>query len=258
MLADITATGVPVGCELLDTISPQMLSDCVSWGAIGARTTESQLHRELASGASFPIGFKNGTDGSLQVAVDAMRSASHPHAFLGVTGAGLAAIVKTRGNKDVHVILRGGTKGTNYDSASVRAAAKQVGSAKGADGHAFLPAAMVDASHANSQKDHRNQPKVIRDVCAQLRSGEKGIFGVMVESNLAEGRQDTPNGKHGLAKGSCSLCCSLDLTQADGKTGVSITDACISWGTTKDLLTELNDAVAARRSATATTNGHSH
>ncbi|ORY72925.1 hypothetical protein BCR35DRAFT_153469 [Leucosporidium creatinivorum] len=247
LLADITDSGMPVGCELLDTISPQFLSDCVSWGAIGARTTESQLHRELASGTSFPIGFKNGTDGSLSVAVDAMRSASHPHAFLGVTESGLAAIVRTKGelprscslavftnlaahtgNRDLHVILRGGTKGTNFDSVSVKAAAASVGKISTAE-IPFLPAAMVDASHANSSKDHNNQPKVIANVCEQLAAGERGIMGVMIESNLEAGNQKTPTGKVGLRR------------------GVSITDACVDWETTKPMLRGLNDAVAARR-----------
>ncbi|KAM0747740.1 3-deoxy-7-phosphoheptulonate synthase [Meredithblackwellia eburnea MCA 4105] len=230
LLADITNTGMPVGCELLDTISPQFLSDCISWGAIGARTTESQLHRELASGVSFPIGFKNGTDGSLGVAVDAMRSASRAHAFLGVTESGLAAIVRTKGNADLHVILRGGTKGTNYDSESVKSAAAAVGKASDSEpGVEFARAVMVDASHANSQKDHNNQPKVIADVCTQLRAGEKGIMGVMIESNLEAGNQKAPNGKVGL------------------KRGVSITDACVDWATTVPILRSLDEAVAARR-----------
>ncbi|GAA6018353.1 hypothetical protein JCM10207_000815 [Rhodosporidiobolus poonsookiae] len=228
LLSEITASGVPVACELLDTISPQYLADVISWGAIGARTTESQLHRELASGTSFPIGFKNGTDGSLGVAVDAMRSASHPHSFLGVTESGIAAIVRTAGNRDVHVILRGGSRGTNYDAESVNSAAEQVKKIATPD-LPFLPAVMVDASHANSQKDHRNQPKVIASVCAQLRAGSQGIMGVMVESNLAEGAQKAPNGREGL------------------KRGVSITDACVDWETTKQLLHDLNDAVVARR-----------
>ncbi|BGP35183.1 hypothetical protein JCM10296v2_007015 [Rhodotorula toruloides] len=228
LLAELTASGVPVACELLDTISPQYLADVISWGAIGARTTESQLHRELASGASFPIGFKNGTDGSLGVAVDAMLSAAHPHSFLGVTESGLAAIVRTAGNRDVHVILRGGSRGTNYDSASVKKAVEQVRKISKPE-LPFLPAVMVDASHANSQKDHRNQPKVIADVCEQMRAGEKGICGIMVESNLDEGAQKAPNGRQGL------------------KRGVSITDACVDWETTKQMLRNLNDAVTARR-----------
>ncbi|SGY12117.1 BQ5605_C011g06394 [Microbotryum silenes-dioicae] len=228
LLSEITHSGVPVGCELLDTISPQFLSDCISWGAIGARTTESQLHRELASGMSFPVGFKNGTDGGLTVAVDAMRSASHPHAFLGVTKSGLAAIVRTKGNQDLHVILRGGSKGTNYDAESVQSAAQQVQKISSTD-IPFLPAVMIDCSHANSRKDHNNQPKVIASVCEQLKKGEKGILGVMIESNLEAGSQKTPNGKNGL------------------KRGVSITDACVDWKTTQTMLKDLNEAVKARR-----------
>ncbi|GAA5995026.1 hypothetical protein JCM5350_005878 [Sporobolomyces pararoseus] len=228
LLSEITSSGVPVALELLDTVSPQFLSDLVSWGAIGARTTESQLHRELASGTSCPIGFKNGTDGSLSVAVDAMRSASHPHAFLGVTESGLAAIVRTAGNPDVHVILRGGTKGTNYDAESVNAAAEAVSKISTSE-KPFLPAVMVDASHANSSKDHRNQPKVTASVSEQIRSGSRAIMGVMIESNLEEGAQKCPNGKVGL------------------KRGVSITDACVSWETTKTMLRELDEAVAIRR-----------
>ncbi|GAA5863397.1 hypothetical protein JCM8547_006969 [Rhodosporidiobolus lusitaniae] len=228
LLSEITSSGVPVACELLDTISPQYLADVISWGAIGARTTESQLHRELASGVSFPIGFKNGTDGSLGVAVDAMRSASHPHSFLGVTESGIAAIVRTAGNRDVHVILRGGSRGTNYDATSVASAASQVKSISSPD-LPFLPAVMVDASHANSSKDHRNQPKVIASVCEQLRGGSAAIMGVMVESNLEEGAQKAPNGREGL------------------KRGVSITDACVDWETTKGLLRDLSEAVKARR-----------
>ncbi|SCV73154.1 BQ2448_7079 [Microbotryum intermedium] len=228
LLSEITHSGVPVGCELLDTISPQFLSDCISWGAIGARTTESQLHRELASGMSFPVGFKNGTDGGLTVAVDAMRSASHPHAFLGVTKSGLAAIVRTKGNQDLHVILRGGSKGTNYDAESVQSAAQQVQKISTSE-IPFLPAVMVDCSHANSQKDHKNQPKAIASVCEQLKKGENGIMGVMIESNLEAGSQKTPNGKNGL------------------KRGVSITDACVDWKTTQAMLKDLNEAVKARR-----------
>ncbi|GAA5899575.1 hypothetical protein JCM6882_001154 [Rhodosporidiobolus microsporus] len=228
LLSEITGSGVPVACELLDTISPQYLADVISWGAIGARTTESQLHRELASGTSFPIGFKNGTDGSLGVAVDAMRSASHPHSFLGVTEQGIAAIVRTHGNRDVHVILRGGSRGTNYDTDSVNSAAAQVKKIATSE-LPFLPAVMVDASHANSQKDHRNQPKVIASVCEQLNAGSTGIMGVMVESNLEEGAQKAPNGREGL------------------KRGVSITDACVDWPTTQKLLHDLNAAILARR-----------
>lgn len=207
----------------------------ISWGAIGARTTESQLHRELASGVSFPIGFKNGTDGSVSVAIDAMGSASHPHAFMGVTEQGLAAIVKTRGNQDVHVILRGGTKGPNFSSEHVRAAATTIEKKRP------WASIMVDCSRmshsysiiytnlilfpadGNSQKNHNNQPLVLADVCAQLAAGEKNIVGVMVESNIHAGRQDVPD------EGVAAL-----------KHGVSITDACVDWETTVEMLDGLN------------------
>ncbi|KAI0759086.1 3-deoxy-7-phosphoheptulonate synthase [Fomes fomentarius] len=226
LLCDLTESGVPVGSELLDTISPQYISDLISWGAIGARTTESQLHRELASGVSFPIGFKNGTDGSVTVAVDAMRSASNPHAFMGVTEQGLAAIVKTRGNKDVHVILRGGTTGPNYGSEHVNAAASSIEKAR-PQNH---PSIMIDCSHGNSQKNHNNQPKVLADICQQLRAGERRITGVMIESHINAGRQDVP------PEGPSAL-----------KHGVSITDACVDWDTTVTMLDDLNLAVGHRR-----------
>ncbi|KAG6877523.1 hypothetical protein C0993_006387 [Termitomyces sp. T159_Od127] len=224
LLCDLTDLGVPVGSELLDTISPQYIADLISWGAIGARTTESQLHRELASGISFPIGFKNGTDGSVSVAIDAMHSASNPHAFMGVTEQGLAAIVKTRGNKDVHVILRGGTKGPNYAAEFVQDASKTILKKR------EWASIMVDCSHGNSQKNHNNQPKVIDDICVQLAAGEKHITGVMIESHINEGRQDVPpEGPAGL------------------KHGVSITDACVDWQRTVAMLDKLNQAVSERR-----------
>ncbi|KAG1851883.1 3-deoxy-7-phosphoheptulonate synthase [Suillus subalutaceus] len=226
LLCDLTDIGVPVGSELLDTISPQYIADLISWGAIGARTTESQLHRELASGVSFPIGFKNGTDGSVNVAIDAMRSASNPHAFMGVTEQGLAAIVKTRGNQDVHVILRGGTKGPNFASEHVRAASKSIEKARPAN-HASI---MIDCSHGNSQKNHNNQPKVVDDICSQLAAGDKNVTGVMIESHINSGRQDVP------AEGPGAL-----------KHGVSITDACVDWECTVGMLDKLNAAVKARR-----------
>ncbi|KAG0707214.1 hypothetical protein DFH29DRAFT_897539 [Suillus ampliporus] len=226
LLCDLTELGVPVGSELLDTISPQYIADLISWGAIGARTTESQLHRELASGVSFPIGFKNGTDGSVSVAIDAMRSASNPHAFMGVTEQGLAAIVKTRGNQDVHVILRGGTKGPNFASEHVRAAAKSIERARPTN-HASV---MIDCSHGNSQKNHNNQPKVVDDICSQLAAGDRNVTGVMIESHINAGRQDVP------AEGPSGL-----------KYGVSITDACVDWECTVGMLDKLNEAVKERR-----------
>ncbi|CAA7261954.1 unnamed protein product [Cyclocybe aegerita] len=234
LLCDLTDLGVPVGSELLDTISPQYIADLISWGAIGARTTESQLHRELASGVSFPIGFKNGTDGSVTVAIDAMHSASNPHAFMGVTEQGLAAIVKTRGNKDVHVILRGGTKGPNFASEHVRKAAEDIAKkSKGmtnSDGGAPFASIMVDCSHGNSQKNHNNQPLVIADICTQLSAGERHITGVMIESHINEGRQDVP------PAGPSAL-----------KHGVSITDACVDWERTAKMLEQLDAAVKKRR-----------
>ncbi|KAI0315107.1 3-deoxy-7-phosphoheptulonate synthase [Amylostereum chailletii] len=232
LLCDLTHLGVPVGSELLDTISPQYISDLISWGAIGARTTESQLHRELASGVSFPIGFKNGTDGSMTVAVDAMRSASNPHAFMGVTEQGIAAIVKTRGNQDVHVILRGGTKGPNYAAEHVKAAAASIEKAR----PHTRPSIMIDCSHGNSEKNHNNQPKVLDSVCAQLVAGDRTITGVMIESHINAGRQDVP------AEGPAAL-----------KYGVSITDACVDWETTVGMLDRLDAAVFQRRQMTIET-----
>jgi len=228
LLCEITEMGVPVGSELLDTVSPQFISDCLSWGAIGARTTESQLHRELASGVSFPIGFKNGTDGSIGVAVDAMRSASNRHAFMGVTNQGLAAIVKTTGNSDLHVILRGGTKGTNYDAQSVQSVENGLRKAR----PQTFPSIMIDASHGNSLKNHNNQPKVVDAIIEQLEAGATSITGVMIESNVHGGRQDVP------AEGPENL-----------KYGISITDACIDWETTVGVLQRLNAGALARSAA---------
>ena len=181
LFVDLTAKGMPIASEMLDTISPQFLADMLSLGAVGARTTESQLHRELASGLSFPVGFKNGTDGTLSVAIDAIGAVKHAHHFLSVTKPGVVAIVGTVGNEDCFVILRGGNQGTNYDAASIQKA-KEALRKKG------LPErVMVDCSHGNSLKDHRNQPKVARVVAEQLENGEEGIMGVMVESNINEG-----------------------------------------------------------------------
>ncbi|KAG9202721.1 3-deoxy-7-phosphoheptulonate synthase [Epicoccum nigrum] len=232
LFVDLTSSGMPIASEMLDTISPQFLADLISLGAIGARTTESQLHRELASGLSFPIGFKNGTDGGLTVAVDAIGSAAAKHHFLGVTKQGLAAITRTSGNEHCFVILRGGSKGTNFDSASIKAARESLRK-KG------LPEVMmVDCSHGNSNKDHRNQPKVAADVADQIRNGETGIVGVMIESNINEGNQKVPpEGPSGLKK------------------GVSITDACIDWDTTVSTLENLAAAVAERRANKGQTNG---
>ena len=181
LFLDLTEKGMPVASEMLDTISPQFVADLISVGAVGARTTESQLHRELASGLSFPVGFKNGTDGSLDVAIDAIGAVEHPHRFLSVTKPGLVAIVGTSGNEDCFVILRGGKKGTNYDKDSIQEA-KTALKAKN-----LRQRLMVDCSHGNSLKDHRNQPKVVNDLAAQIEGGEESIMGVMIESNINEG-----------------------------------------------------------------------
>ena len=221
LLLDLNETGIPAGTEFLDIITPQYVTDLVSWGAIGARTTESQVHRELASGLSCPVGFKNGTDGSVKIAVDALRAASVPHHFLSLRKEGNSAIYTTRGNDACHVILRGG-KQPNFDSASIDAAAAELTAAK-------LPARiMVDFSHANSQKQHKNQLLVGADVCRQLRAGEDRIFGVMIESHLQEGRQDMVAGQ----------------TPVYGR---SITDACLGWDDTEDLIAHLAAAARARR-----------
>ncbi|KAG8529970.1 3-deoxy-7-phosphoheptulonate synthase [Bacidia gigantensis] len=224
LYCDLTRMGLPIASEMLDTISPQFLADLISMGAIGARTTESQLHRELASGLSFPIGFKNGTDGSLTVAIDAVGSASSPHHFMGVTKQGLAAITRTSGNEHGFVILRGGTKGTNFDPDSVKAAREAL---KKKNQKEIM---MIDCSHGNSNKDHRNQPKVAKVIGDQLRQGETAIIGVMIESNIDEGSQKVP------PEGPAAL-----------KKGVSITDACIDWDTTVEVLEQLADAVRSRR-----------
>ena len=183
LFVDLTSKGMPIASEMLDTISPQFLADLLSIGAVGARTTESQLHRELASGLSFPVGFKNGTDGTLGVAIDAIGAVRHPHHFLSVTKPGVVAVVGTLGNEDCFVILRGGTTGTNYDAESIRKA-KEALVKKGCS-----PRVMVDCSHGNSLKDHRNQPKVARTLCDQIEGGEEGIMGVMVESHINEGKR---------------------------------------------------------------------
>ncbi|KAF2834742.1 phospho-2-dehydro-3-deoxyheptonate aldolase, tyrosine-inhibited [Patellaria atrata CBS 101060] len=224
LFVDLTSQGMPIASEMLDTISPQFLADLISLGAIGARTTESQLHRELASGLSFPIGFKNGTDGTLNVAVDALGSAAARHHFMGVTKQGLAAITRTSGNKHCFVILRGGTKGTNYDAENIKAAREAL-KKKGQ-----REVLMVDCSHGNSNKNHNNQPKVAKAISEQLRAGETGIVAVMIESNINEGSQKVPpEGPSGLKK------------------GISITDACINWEVTVDVLEDLAEAVRARR-----------
>jgi 3-deoxy-7-phosphoheptulonate synthase len=224
LLLDLVELGLPSGCEFLDPITPQFTSDLVTWGAIGARTTESQVHRELASGLSMPVGFKNGTDGGVQIAIDAVRAAAHHHRFLGVTEQGLAGIVSTRGNPDCHVILRGGLDGPNYDAIHVQKTLAALRDAK-------LPARlMVDTSHGNSDKDYRRQPSVARDVASQVGQGEAGIIGVMMESFLVDGRQDLKDRRHLVY-------------------GQSVTDACLGWEMTVPVLRELAAAARARRKA---------
>jgi 3-deoxy-7-phosphoheptulonate synthase len=226
LLIDINRLDLPAGSEFLDVISPQYIGDLISWGAIGARTTESQVHRELASGLSAPIGFKNGTDGNIRIATDAIQAAARGHHFLSVHKNGQVAIVQTKGNRDCHVILRGG-KAPNYDAASVAAACKDLEAAK-------LPATlMVDCSHANSSKQHEKQLEVARDIAAQLAAGSRQVFGVMVESHLHAGAQKFTAGKD------------------DAKAlayGKSITDACLGWDDSLALLDSLSAAVLARRS----------
>jgi 3-deoxy-7-phosphoheptulonate synthase len=225
-LLDVLALDLPAGSEFLDPITPQFYADLVSWGAIGARTSESQVHRELSSGLSMPVGFKNGTGGSVQIAVDAIGSAANPHHFLSVTKQGVAAIVATRGNADCHLILRGGKTGPNYDAVSVSEAASMLEAA------GLPPRLMVDCSHANSGKDHRVQPEVARAVAEQIAGGSQSIFGVMIESFLLEGNQShsqqDPSTEH-LVRGQ------------------SITDACLGWEQTAPLFDELAEAVRKRR-----------
>lgn len=221
LLLDLNNLGLPTAGEFLDMITPQYMADFMCWGAIGARTTESQVHRELASGLSCPVGFKNGTDGTIKVAIDAIGAASASHHFLSVTKYGHSAIVETTGNEDCHIILRGG-KTTNFDADSVKTVTEQL------DKSGLNTNIMIDFSHANSSKKFENQMLVCRDVCQQMRDGNSNIFGVMVESHLVEGRQGLVNG--------------IAATY-----GQSITDACIGWQDTETLLSELDQAVAQRR-----------
>ena len=223
LLLGINELGVPAGTEFLDMITPQYIADLISWGAIGARTTESQVHRELASGMSCPMGFKNGTDGSLRIAFEAIKAASQPHHFLSVTKGGISAIVSTNGNEDCHVILRGGRQ-PNFDAASVDAACNEAAEA------ALACRLMIDASHGNSRKNHQNQPGVVEDVAGQIAGGDHRIFGLMIESHLVAGRQDLKPGE--------------PLTY-----GQSITDACVGWEDTVPMLEQLAQAVVRRRLA---------
>jgi 3-deoxy-7-phosphoheptulonate synthase len=248
LFVDLTNRGMPLASEMLDTISPQFLADLLSIGAIGARTTESQLHRELASGLSFPVGFKNGTDGTLGVAIDAIGAVRHPHHFLSVTKPGLAAIVGTVGNEDCFVILRGGTSGTNYDKESIRKAKEKL-VAKG-----LSPRLMVDCSHGNSEKNHKNQPKVARNLADQIEGGEDAIMGVMIESNIDEGRlrvDSTETPLKMVLDANPVSCIGNQKVPPEGKVGlkygVSITDACIGWEDTEKVLEMLAGAVRKRR-----------
>ncbi len=226
VLSAVNNLGLPAATEFLDLITPQYIADLVAWGAIGARTTESQIHRELASGLSCPIGFKNGTDGNVRIAAEAVKSAAQPHHFMAVTKGGRNAIAATTGNSDCHVILRGGVT-PNYDAASVEAAAAVLGKI------GLAPRLMIDASHANSSKQPDNQPKVTADVGRQLAAGENRIIGVMIESNLVAGRQDVVPGR-------------------PLQYGQSITDGCIDWATTETVLHELAEAVDSRRAVRRT------
>jgi len=221
-LLDVLELGLPTGTEFLDPISPQFLADLISWGAIGARTSESQVHRELASGLSMPVGFKNGTDGTIQIAIDAIRSAANPHHFLSVTKQGVAAIVSTKGNPDCHVILRGGVSGPNYSADAVAPVVEDLESA-GLPGRL-----MVDCSHANSDKDHLRQPVVVSDLAGQIGEGSRSVCGVMLESFLVDGSQNHESGEEQIY-------------------GMSITDKCMSWERTEPLFTELAEAVRKRR-----------
>lgn len=222
LLLNIASIGLPAATEFLDTISPQYVADLISWGAIGARTTESQIHRELASGLSMPIGFKNGTGGSIQIALDAIQSSSRPHHFLGVTKQGISAIVSTNGNEDCHLVLRGSQRGPNYDSNSIKEVTEIL------ETQCFPRYLMVDCSHGNSQKNYRNQPSVAQNLCEQISAGSLHISGVMLESNLVEGNQK------------------LGPIQSMTR-GQSVTDACISWETTEEVLEGLAAAVRERR-----------
>lgn len=220
LLVELAEMGLPLATEALDPISPQYIQDCISWSAIGARTTESQTHREMSSGLSCPVGFKNGTDGSLEVAVNALQSVAHPHNFLGIDYAGRVAIIRTRGNAYGHVVLRGGNGRPNYDSVSVALAEQELKKA------GIKPNIMIDCSHANSNKDPALQPLVLENVTNQILEGNRSIIGLMVESNIGWGNQKMPE----------------DLSQL--QYGVSITDACIDWDTTEHALKTMNEKLA--------------
>ena len=221
LLSKVTEMGLPVATEMLDPITPEYLADLLSWGAIGARTTESQTHREMASGLSFPIGFKNGTDGNLQIAIDAMKAALHPHSFLGINRDGLTSIVQTTGNPDVHMVLRGGSNKPNYSPEDIAKAEEMLAKA------GLTPTVMVDCSHGNSEKRYDRQPAVLKSVVDQIEAGNRSISGVMIESYLKEGNQPLPK------------------NLADLVYGVSITDSCINWETTEAALREAHQRLKA-------------
>ena len=223
LLSKMTALSVPVANEMLDPITPEYVADLISWGAIGARTTESQTHREMSSGLSFPVGFKNGTDGNLQIAIDAMKAAQHPHSFLGINREGRTSIIQTSGNPDVHIVLRGGSKKANYCPEDIANTEEQLNK------NGLLPTIMVDCSHGNSNKDYQKQPEVMECVVDQILAGNSSISGVMIESNLEAGSQKIP----------------ADISQL--KYGVSITDACIDWATTEKILTSAHDRLKNRK-----------
>jgi len=218
LLLEIAGMGMPLSTEALDPITPQYLQDLIAWSAIGARTTESQTHREMASGLSSAIGFKNGTDGGLEVATNALQSVASPHSFLGINPSGQVSVLKTRGNPNAHIVLRGGTRGPNYDAESVRACEEVL------DNIGLTPNIMIDCSHANSNKDHNKQPAVARDITRQILEGNQSIIGLMIESNLHAGNQP--------------------LNLEDLAYGVSVTDACIDWTTTETTLRELSASLA--------------
>jgi 3-deoxy-7-phosphoheptulonate synthase len=226
LLLDLAHMGIPAGTEFLDTITPQYIADIIAWGAIGARTTESQIHRELASGLSMPVGFKNGTGGSIQIALDAIQSASRPHHFLSVTKQGVSAIVSTSGNDTCHLILRGGKSGPNFEKSAIDEATAMLRE------QGLPESIMIDCSHGNSMKDYRNQPMVARNLANQMADGCKAITSVMIESNLVAGNQKIPK----------------DLTQLTH--GQSVTDACIDWNDTVEVLDTFAEAVRKRRSHT--------
>jgi 3-deoxy-7-phosphoheptulonate synthase len=227
LLLDLAELGMPSATELLDPIIPQYLADVIAWTAIGARTTESQTHREMASGLSMPTGFKNSTDGSFAIAVHAILSASHPHHFLGIDPSGIASIVSTTGNPDCHLVLRGGKQGPNYTAGEIEKAIAELAQ------YDLMPRVMVDCSHGNSQKDYRNQPHVLADLTQQIQQGNSDVMGVMIESHLIEGNQSIP----------------ADLSQLTY--GQSITDACVDFSTTADMLRSLAQSLRPQRTSLA-------